>query len=105
MTQEEKLAVMRERRDRKTHDHLEQYAPVWMVDEVPIFSRDAIQFNVVFKHPRYGWVNRRYQYDAFNDVLYHQGQHTVSEEEVLRLEEQTPYIDAEMINTVESYGG
>jgi hypothetical protein len=101
----DKVKLMREKRDAKARAHLEQYAPVWLVDETPIPQDDALQFNVVFYHPRYGWVNRRYRYDAFNDVLYHQGQNLVSEAQALEIEEKKPYIPAETVNTVNSYGG
>ncbi len=69
--------------------------PVWLVEETPILKDDAVLFNVVFYHPYYGWVNRRYRFDAFNNVLYHQGQITVSENDALALEEKRPYITAE----------
>jgi hypothetical protein len=105
MKKAEKLKIMRQRRDDKVQPHLEQYAPVWLVHEEPIPQDDALVFNVVFYHPRYGWVNRRYRYDAFNNVLYHRGQTTIGEEEALELEEKKPYISAEMINTINSYGG
>lgn len=101
-----KIERMRELRDAKAIPHLEQYAPVWMVDEVPVPEDEAIRFNVVFFHPRYGWVNRRYRFDAFNNVLYHQGQNLVAESDaLLNLAEKPPYISAETINTVDSYGG
>jgi hypothetical protein len=101
----EKTERMRRQRDTKVRPHLEQYAPVWLVDELLIPKDDAIQFNVVFHHPAYGWVNRRYRYDAFNDVLYHKGQNVIDENEALALEQKRPYIDAETINTINSYGG
>ncbi len=103
---EERIQRMRELRDAKVIPHLQQYAPVWMVSETPLLNDDAIQFNVVFYHPYYGWVNRRYRFDAFNNVLYHQGQTIISEDEaLLNLEEKAPYISAETVNTVDSYGG
>lgn len=98
----QKIAAMR---DEKVKDHLSQYAPLWLVDEKPIPDEDAIQFNVVFLHPRYGWVNRRYRYDAYTDVLYHKGQTTMDEDEALVIQEKDPYIAAPVINTIESYGG
>lgn len=102
----DKLQRMRDLRDAKVRPHLEQYAPVWLIDEVPILKDDALQFNVVFYHPYYGWVNRRYRYDAFNNVLYHQGQTLVPESDALyNLIERKPYIAAETVNTVDSYGG
>lgn len=96
---------MREMRDKKVIPHLIQYAPVWLVEDTPDPESDVILFNVVFHHARYGWVNRRYRYDAFNDVLYHAGQNRVTEDEVLDLEDKKPYITAESVNTVDSYGG
>jgi hypothetical protein len=101
----EKLERMRQLRDAKVISHLQQYAPVWLLDEVPNLRDDVLQFNVVFYHPYYGWVNRRYRFDAFNQVLYHQGQRVIREEEAFSLEDKKPYIPAETINTVQSYGG
>jgi hypothetical protein len=101
-----KLKQMRQLRDEKVKPHLEQYAPVWLVEDVPVLKDDVLRFNVVFYHPYYGWVNRRYRFDAFNKVLYHQGQTLISEDEaLLNLEEKKPYIPAETVNTVDSYGG
>lgn len=101
----EKVELMRRLRDEKVREHLEQYAPVWMINETALPADDALRFNVVFMHPRYGWVNRRYRYDAFNDVLYHSGQRRIDEVEALDVQEQDPYIPAETINTLEAYGG
>ncbi|MCL4236784.1 MAG: hypothetical protein KJ047_00920 [Anaerolineae bacterium] len=103
---DERIQRMRELRDAKAISHLQQYAPVWLVSDTPVLQNDSLQFNVVFYHPYYGWVDRRYRFDAFNNVLYHQGQTTLSEDEALfNLEEKKPYISAETINTVGSYGG
>ena len=102
--QREKIKLMRQLRDTKARPYLQQYAPVWMVDDIAVPQDEIVRFNVVFYHPRYGWVNRRYRYDAFDDVLYHQGETRVSEEDALALEDQPPYIAAEMINTVNSSG-
>ena len=62
-----------QRRDAKLKPHIGQYAPVWIIDEVIISEDEAVQFNVVFQHHLYGWVSRRYRYDGFNNVLYHNG--------------------------------
>lgn len=102
---EEKTQIMREKRDAKVRDHLSQYAPVWLVDEVAILDEDALQFNVVFYHPNYKWVNRRYRYDSFNDVLYYKGQVLLDEADTVDLQNQEPYLYAPVINTVNSYGG
>jgi hypothetical protein len=94
-----------DRRDAKAIPHLEQYAPVWIVDETLIPEDEAVQFNVVFQHHLYGWVNRRYRYDAFNDVLYHKGQTLVSLEDSLEIQEKEPYIVTAVADMPNSYGG
>jgi hypothetical protein len=102
---EEKIQIMRQARDAKVRVHLEQYAPVWMVKDTPQPDDESLVFDVVFYHPRQTWVNRRYRYDSFTDVLYYSGQVPVSEVVALAVMEQTPYIPAEVVNTVNSYGG
>ncbi len=94
-----------QKRDAKAKPHLAQYAPVWLVDQKFITDDDAVQFNVVFQHSRYGWVNRRYRYDAFNDVLYYKGQVILSEDEALKVEEKDPYISVEVADIPNAYGG
>src|ERR1041384_3204736 len=93
------------KRDGKVIAHLEQYAPVWIVDQQIMPQEEAIQFNVVFQHNLYGWVNRRYRYDGFNNVLYHKGQTLVSEDAVLEITEQEPYISQLVTDIPNSYGG
>lgn len=105
MSQEEKIKIMREARDAKVRDHFEQYAPVWMVKETPQPEEESLLFDVVFYHPQQFWVNRRYRYDAFTDVLYYFGQVPVDEAVSLVIQDQPPYTPAEVINTVNSYGG
>jgi hypothetical protein len=92
-------------RNEKVKPHLEQYAPVWLLNEKIIEIDDAVQFEVIFQHHLYGWVNRRYRYDGFNDVLYHKGQVVVSEAEVLKLQEQEPYLPALIPDIPNAYGG
>lgn len=94
-----------ERRDARATPHLEQYAPVWLVDQRMVAEDDAVLFNVVFQHHLYGWVNRRYKFDAFNDVLYHMGQTSVGEEDALELQEGDPWISATVADIPNSYGG
>jgi hypothetical protein len=94
-----------QKRDQKAIAHLEQYAPVWLIEQKVIPEEDAVQFNVVFQHHLYGWVNRRYRYDAFNDVLYHKGQTLVDEERLLEIQESTPWIQAIAANIPNAYGG
>ena len=93
------------KRDGKVIAHLEQYAPVWIVDEQVMPQEEAVQFNVVFQHNLYGWVNRRYRYDGFNNVLYHKGQTLISPEKVLDIQEKEPYITSAVADIPNSYGG
>jgi hypothetical protein len=105
MNQADKITIMREARDTKVRVHLDQYAPVWMVRDTPQPDDESLLFDVVFYHPDQQWVNRRYRFDAFTDVLYNFGQILISEEVALAIQEQPPYISAEVVNTVNSYGG
>lgn len=93
------------RRDDRAKAHLGQYAPVWIIAETIIQDEEAVQFNVVFQHNLYGWVNRRYRYDGFNNVLYHKGQTSLKEAETLAVQEQIPYIDAVIKDIPNAYGG
>ena len=96
---------LRDKRDAKAKPHLDQYAPVWIIDEKLILEDEAIQFNVIFQHPEYGWVNRRYRYDGFNDVLYHKGQTLISESATLPYQETDPYIAVTVSDIPNAYGG
>lgn len=99
------------KRDNKSIPHLEQYAPVWIVDQQLMLEEEAVQFNVLFLHPTAGtegkahWVSRRYRYDGFNDTLYHKGQTLMDEEDAVDMMEQDPYINATVTDTPNSYGG
>jgi hypothetical protein len=96
---------LRQRRDAKVIPHLEQYAPVWIIDDTTMPDEDAIQFQAVFQHPIYGWINRRYRYDSFNNVLYHKGQTLLSEEQAIAITETEPYINTAVTDIPNSYGG
>lgn len=97
--------VILQRRDSKVISHLEQYAPVWLVDQKLAPEDEAVQFNVMFQHHLYGWVNRRYRYDAFNDVLYHKGQTLVGDDAVLEIQETDPWVAAGVTDIPNAYGG
>ncbi len=97
--------ALRTMRDRKARAHLEQYAPVWLVEEEYDAENNALMFSVVFHHPRYRWIKRRYRYDGVGDVLYYFGQVMIPEDEALDIEVTEPYIPAVMVNTLDSYGG
>jgi hypothetical protein len=99
------FATLLNKRDSKAKPHLEQYSPVWLTSEIPITQDEAIQFSVAFQHKDYGWVNRRYRYDGFNDVLYYRGQVVLSENEALDIQEKTPYIPTLIADEPNSYGG
>jgi hypothetical protein len=94
-----------QRRDAKAKPHLQQYAPVWIVDQKIIEEDDAVQFNAVFQHPEYGWVSRRYRFDGFNNVLYHKGQTLLSEEQALEIEAGEPYLRVLVTDIPNAYGG
>ncbi len=97
--------ILRSKRDAKVHEHLSQYAPVWLVEDTVLLSEEAVRFNVVFQHHQYGWVNRRYRYDGFNDVLHFRGQTTITGEQALAVQEQEPYISPLVANIPNAYGG
>ncbi|MBK8026068.1 MAG: hypothetical protein IPK19_32950 [Chloroflexi bacterium] len=93
------------KRDAKALPHLQQYAPVWIVDQKVIPDDEAVQFNAVFQHPAYGWVTRRYRFDGFNNVLYHKGQVRISEDHALEVQQNDPYLSATVADIPNAYGG
>jgi hypothetical protein len=99
-------AAIHDKRLAKVEPHLKQYAPVWIIEEELMPAESSILFSVMFQHNLYGWVNRRYLYDGFNDVLYHKGQIAMDEEAVLEIvEEREPFIEADVSDTQNAYGG
>ena len=99
----QKILLMR---DERVRSHLEQYAPVWLVSQQVAPEEDSATFEVVFQTPYYGWVNRRYRFDAFNNVLYYLGETVVPEEQVVQLQEQQhPYLEVDVSDIPASYGG
>ena len=105
ISQQKRVKQIAAMRDKKARNHLAQYAPLWLTDEKPIPEEDAVQFTVVFLHPQYKWVSRRYRYDAFADVLYQKGQNRIDEADALDLQSNEPFVNAPVINTTNSYGG
>lgn len=99
------IAKMCGLRDIKVHEHLLQYAPIWMIDEEADPNKDALSFKVVFYHPTYGWVRRRYWFDAYTDVLHQGGQVTIDEDAALAHQLEEPYLDTNGGNSMSSYGG
>jgi hypothetical protein len=100
-----KAAELLKKRDEKAIPHLEQYAPVWLVDEQVFENEEAVQFHIIFRHHLYGWVNRRYRYDGFNNVLYHKGQTALSEVDAAEIEATEPYINPVVADIPNAYGG
>src|SRR5690242_3172613 len=99
-------AAILKKRDEEAIPHLEQYAPVWLVDEKIVPDDESVIFNVVFQHNLYGWVRRRYEYDGFANVLYDLGEIMIAEEEALTLQSQhQPYIDLTINDSINAYGG
>jgi hypothetical protein len=97
--------ILCQKRDSKVISHLQQYAPVWLGDETIFPQEESILFDVIFQHNLYGWVTRRYRYDAFNDVLYHKGQTTISEDITLEIQGKEPYIAPLVTDIPNAYGG
>lgn len=97
--------ILLQKRNAKVLPHLQQYAPVWIVDEKVLSEEDAVQFNIIFQHNRYGWVNRRYRYDGFNDVLYHKGQTLAGENDLQRVQDAEPYVTTTIADIPNAYGG
>jgi hypothetical protein len=97
--------TLHRKRDAKVKPHLQQYAPVWLVGENILPQDEAVQFNIVFQHKDHGWVNRKYYYDGFNNILYHRGQIMIPEENLPDLNKQEPYITTQIADPANSYGG
>jgi hypothetical protein len=99
-------AQLKAKRDEKAEPTLEQYAPVYIVSETVDLEKPTILFDVAFPHNLYGWVNRRYLYDGFNNVLYYKGQTRLTEDQAMVIEESSePYIAAVAQDTPNAYGG
>lgn len=93
------------KRDAKVRQHLGQYAPVWLINEKIISSDESVQFEVLFQHNLYGWTNRRYLYDGFNDVLYHKGQLPADPELIDSMISKEPWISTMVADIPHAYGG
>lgn len=99
------IKQMQMARDKKVRNHLSQYAPLWLAHEEADVDKDSLIFEVVFQHPSYRWVKRRYWFDYFVDVLHHRGQLVMSEEDVADIIATDPFIESASSNSILSYGG
>ena len=82
----------RARRDNRLQSVFRDYAPIWLINDEYRSRKDSFFFNVVYCSPVHSWVSEYYQYDVFNNVLYHMGEKRVSEQLLLEIQEQAPYI-------------
>jgi hypothetical protein len=83
---------MMAKRDKKVGDVFSELAPVWLINDEYRAREDSFVFNVVYNNPVDSWINQHLRYDLFNDVLYRLGEKYVSEESLLKIQEQEPYI-------------
>ena len=88
------------KRDAKLRATLIHLAPIWMVHDEYRPREDSMLFNVVMVNPVYGWVNKRFKYDAYNDVLYAMGEKRLTETEALPIQDQEPYLVGEVATQV-----
>jgi hypothetical protein len=83
---------MMAQRDKKVRDAFSDFAPVWLINDEYHAPEDSFVFNIVYNNPVHSWINQHLRYDLFNDVLYRMGENRVSEESLLKIQEQDPYI-------------
>ena len=88
MNSEQKLA----KRDKKLHQTFHDLAPVWLINNQYHGREESYFFNIIYQHPVHGWVDQRARYDTFNDVFYRMGETRVSEESLMKIQEQNPYL-------------
>jgi hypothetical protein len=87
---------VRELRDNKIRQLLGELAPIWLVKDAFHPREDSVLFALVFQDPSYGWMERHYKYDAFNDILYMMGWRLLSEEEIGKILETEPYVPGDL---------
>ncbi len=90
----------RRRRDKKVYAVMHTIAPLWLRNDEYRADEESCLFDLVYPHSVYGWVEHRYKYDAFNDVLYHMGERNLTETEALTAQETEPYLNGEVATTV-----
>lgn len=94
------LEQVQQMRDAKIRGALGALAPIWLVKEEFRPREDALIFHLVYNDQSYGWMNRAYKYDAFNNVLYHMGWHLISEDDAVAIQDLPPHIDGEIASHV-----
>lgn len=88
------------RRQIKIQDSMAQFAPIWLMNDTYNVDEQSLVFELIYAHPSDGMLRERFRYDAFNDVLYHKGAQKLTEEEMLVIEDQTPYVDGDVLTRV-----
>lgn len=90
------MAINREQmmaqRDKKVGELYSELAPVWLINDEYRAPDDSFFFNVIYKNPVHSWISQHLRYDLFNNVLYRMGEKRISEESLLKIQEQDPYI-------------
>jgi len=96
-------AEARQRRDRQIGSVMRHVTPLWLVNDEYRDQEESLLFDLVYPHSEYGWLQASYKYDAFNDVLYHMGEHSISEEEALLIQDSDPFLPGEVATAVPNH--
>ena len=88
------------RRDKKIRTAMGHIGPIWLLNDEYRPIEESCLYDLVFPNSVDGWVQCRYKYDAFNDVLYHMGERRLTETEALVIQETEPYFSGEMATAV-----
>jgi hypothetical protein len=90
------------RRDEKVRTGMGEFAPIWLTDETFREAEESLYFHLIYAHPSDGLLKERFKYDAFNDVLYHMGSRKLSEAESIAVQDQTPFLDGDVLTQVKN---
>jgi hypothetical protein len=85
-----------QRRDDKIRHAMNGVTPLWLIHDDYRAPEESFFFDLVYQHSIYGWIQQRFKYDAFNDVLYHFGQSALNEADALAVQDTPPYIEGEV---------
>jgi hypothetical protein len=80
------------KRDKKVKSVFRNYGTIWLINDEYRSPKDSFYFNIVYCSPVHNWINEHYQYDVFNNVLYHMGQKRIADQLLLEIQQQDPYI-------------
>lgn len=89
-----------EKRDKKVREVMQDLAPIWLANEEFRPHEDSVLFNLVYQSQIDGWIDERFKYDGWADVLYHMGRKLLREDATLAIQEQEPYINGEVSTRV-----